>query len=85
MRHQFRATNPRVLENQKKFDDLHARYTEAMQGPNLETLKQIIVDEGIVCPISGTKNWTRRSPVQPDVLYPDGCCQRCYKQGISPS
>ena len=55
---QFRATNPRVLENQKKFDDLHARYTEAMQGPNLEKLKQIIEDEGIVCPISGTKNWT---------------------------
>ena len=55
---QFRATNPRVLENQKKFDDLHARYTEAMQGPNLEMLKQIIEDEGIVCPISGTKNWT---------------------------
>ena len=25
---QFRATNPRVLENQKKFDELHARYTE---------------------------------------------------------
>ena len=55
---QFRATNPRVLENQKKFDDLHARYTKAMQGPNLEMLKQIIEDEGIVCPISGTKNWT---------------------------
>ena len=29
-----------------------------MQGPNLELLKQIIEDEGIVCPISGTKNWT---------------------------
>ena len=55
---QFRATNPRVLENQKKHDELHARYTEAMQGPNLEMLKQIIEDEGIVCPISGTKNWT---------------------------
>ena len=26
--------------------------------PNLEMLKQIIEDEGIVCPISGTKNWT---------------------------
>ena len=39
---QFRATNPRVLENQKKYDELHARYTEAMQGPNLEMLKQII-------------------------------------------
>ena len=44
---QFRATNPRVLENQKKYDELHARYTEAMQGPNLEMLKQIIEDEGI--------------------------------------
>ena len=54
----FRATNPRVLDYQKKRDDLHERYTEAMQGPNLEELKQIILDEGIVCPISGTKNWT---------------------------
>ena len=54
----FRATNPRVLDYQKKRDDLHERYTEAMQGPDLEELKQIILDEGIVCPISGTKNWT---------------------------
>ena len=29
-----------------------------MQGPNLEELKQIILDEEIVDPISGTKNWT---------------------------
>ena len=29
-----------------------------MQGPNLEALKQIILDEGIVDPISGTTNWT---------------------------
>ena len=55
---QFRATNPRVLENVAKRDALHARYTEAMQGPDLEALKQIIVDEEIVDPISGTKNWT---------------------------
>ena len=54
----FRETNPRVLENQKKRDELHARYTEAMQGPDLEALKQIILDEGITDPISGTKNWT---------------------------
>ena len=54
----FREINPRVLEHQKKRDALHARYTEAMQGPNLEELKQIILDEGIVDPISGTKNWT---------------------------
>ena len=55
---QFCATNPRVLENVAKRDALHARYTEAMQGPDLEALKQIIVDEEIVDPISGTKNWT---------------------------
>ena len=55
---QFRATNGRVLEHQQKRDALHERYTEAMQGPNLVELKQIIEDEGIVDPISGTKNWT---------------------------
>ena len=55
---QFRSTNARVLEHQQKRDALHERYTEAMQGPDLEELKQIIIDEEIVDPISGTKNWT---------------------------
>ena len=54
----FRETNPRVLENLKKRDALHERYAAAMQGPDLEALKQIILDEGIIDPISGTKNWT---------------------------
>ena len=55
---QFRSTSARVLENQQKRDALHERYTRAMQGPDLEELKQIIIDEEIVDPISGTKNWT---------------------------
>ncbi|MCD8310061.1 MAG: glycine--tRNA ligase [Prevotellaceae bacterium] len=56
---QFRATNPRVLEHQAKRDALHERYAKAMNaGPDLEELRQIILDEEIVCPISGTKNWT---------------------------
>ena len=54
----FRTTNPRVIEHQQQRDALHERYTKAMQGPDLEELKQIILDEGIVDPISGTKNWT---------------------------
>ena len=53
----FRETNPRVLENAAKRDALHERFTKAMQGPDLEELRQIILDEGIVDPISGTKNW----------------------------
>lgn len=55
---QFKATNKRVLDYQAKRDALHERYTAAMQGPDLDELKQIIVDEEIVDPISGTKNWT---------------------------
>ena len=55
---QFRATNGRVLEHQTKRDALHERYAKAMNDMNLEELKQIILDEEIVCPISGTRNWT---------------------------
>ena len=56
---EFRSTNARVLEHQAKRDALHERYTQAMNaGPDLNELRQIILDEEIVCPISGTKNWT---------------------------
>ena len=55
---QFRATNGRVLEHQAKWDALHQRYSDAMNKMDLEELKQIILDEEIVCPISGTRNWT---------------------------
>ena len=56
---EFRRTNGRVLEHQAKRDALHQRYSDAMNaGPDLNELRQIILDEEIVCPISGTKNWT---------------------------
>ena len=54
----FRQTNPRVLDHQQKRNALHERYEAAMQDNDLNELKQIILDEGIVCPISGTRNWT---------------------------
>ena len=55
---QYRATSPRVLETIAKRDALHERYAQAMNDMNLEELKQIILDEEIACPISGTRNWT---------------------------
>jgi glycyl-tRNA synthetase len=55
---QFRGTNQRVLENQEKLDALHQRYVKAMNETDLQELRQIIIDEEIVCPISGSKNWT---------------------------
>ena len=58
---QYRSTSPKVQELQEKRDNLHRRYQEVMNAPggiDLEGMKQIILDEEIVCPISGTRNWT---------------------------
>ncbi len=54
----FLQTNGRVAETAAKRNALHERFAEAMNAGNLEELRQIIVDEEIVCPISGTRNWT---------------------------
>lgn len=55
---QFKETNPRVLEYQSKIDELHGRYAKALNDSDLEELRQIILDYEIVCPVSGTRNWT---------------------------
>ena len=55
---QYLATSPRVKEIAEKRDALHARFSDAMNKMDLEELRQIILDEEIVCPISGTRNWT---------------------------
>ena len=54
----FRQTNPRVQEHVAKREELHSLFAKAMNDNNLEELRQIILDYEIVCPISGTKNWT---------------------------
>ena len=51
-------TNPKVLKYQKEIDLVNKRFSEALNKDNLEELKNIIEDCGIVCSISGTKNWT---------------------------
>ena len=47
-----------MRELTEKRDALHERYSVAMNASDLEGLRQIILDEEIVCPISGTRNWT---------------------------
>ncbi len=54
----FITTNPHVLEHQKEIDQVKARFVAALDKPDLDEIKKIIVDCGIVCPVSGTKNWT---------------------------
>src|SRR5882672_7467127 len=38
----FRATNPRVVENQKKIDAINARFKTALEANDLAEVKQII-------------------------------------------
>ncbi len=54
----YRKTNQRVVEYQQKIDDITARYADLMNRTDLVGLKALIEELGIVCPISGTKNWT---------------------------
>ena len=55
---QFLATNPNVLRNQAKIDQVRKRMADALNANDLTELRQIIIDCEIACPISGTKNWT---------------------------
>lgn len=54
----YRTTNPRVLENQKKIDEINTRFKSALEKNDLAEVRQIIIDLEIVCPISGSRNWT---------------------------
>ena len=55
---QFVTTNPRVLEHKAKIEEISHRLYGAMERNDLDAIKQLILDLEIVCPISGTRNWT---------------------------
>jgi glycyl-tRNA synthetase len=57
-RDMFLKTNPNVLRNREKIDATEARFKKALEENDLADLKQLIIDLEIVCPISGTRNWT---------------------------
>lgn len=54
----FLETNARVVDYRAKRDMAHDRMVDALNRNDLEELRQIILDCEIVCPISGTRNWT---------------------------
>jgi glycyl-tRNA synthetase len=56
--HQFRATNPNVLRNAEKIKEIEDRMRTALETNDLEGVYQLIMDCEIVCPISGSRNWT---------------------------
>jgi glycyl-tRNA synthetase len=54
----FRETNQRVVANQLKIDQVNESFAKALNDSDLTAIRQIIIDNEIVCPVSGTRNWT---------------------------
>lgn len=54
----YRETNPRVKGYLEELEKLHQDYTTALEQNDLKRLRELIVEKKIVCPISGTCNWT---------------------------
>ena len=55
---QFLETNPNVLRNKAKIEDINAKFKTAMEADDLTAVKALIEELEIACPVSGTKNWT---------------------------
>ena len=55
---QFRKTNPNVLRNQEKIDAIETKMKTALENNDLDAVRDLIVELEIVCPVSGSKNWT---------------------------
>ena len=55
---QFLNTNPRVVNNKEKIEDIKKRLYPAMDNNDFDGIKQLIIDLEIACPVSGSRNWT---------------------------
>lgn len=55
---QFMATNPRVLKYKEQIASAGIRLKEGLESNDLASIKALIEDLEIACPVSGTKNWT---------------------------
>jgi glycyl-tRNA synthetase len=55
---EFVKTNPNVLRRQKQMDEITTELARVQEESDLKGFKQLIEDLGIVCPVSGSKNWT---------------------------
>ncbi len=57
-REQFESTNPRVVGYHEKIRSVMDRFVKSMEAEDLADVKQLIEDEQIKCPLSGSMNWT---------------------------
>jgi glycyl-tRNA synthetase len=54
----FRSTNPRVKGYLDQKEAIRTRFVNALEANDLTEVRQIIIDLEIVCPLTGSKNWT---------------------------
>ncbi len=54
----FRETNPRIIENITKIQNIKERMTSSFNNEDFVDIKKLIEELEIVCPVSGSKNWT---------------------------
>lgn len=57
-REKFLEESPKVLEIRQLQKDVEARMGAALTGGELDKVKALIEECEIVCPVSGTRNWT---------------------------
>ena len=55
---QFIKTHRSILKNYEKIKIINSEFSSAIEKDDLVALKKIIDDLEIVCPVSGSKNWT---------------------------
>ncbi|MDR0667965.1 MAG: glycine--tRNA ligase [Prevotellaceae bacterium] len=55
---QFRSTNPQVQRTLARILEIRVRLDVALNRNDLAALRQLIIDCEIVCPVSGSRNWT---------------------------
>ncbi len=54
----FRQTSPRVAGYLQKIDETNRRLKEALEQNDMDGLRRLVTDLEIVCPVSGSRNWT---------------------------
>ena len=57
-REQFVSTNPRVVGYREKASAISSRMAKSLEEEDLADVKALIEELEIVCPFSGSKNWT---------------------------
>ena len=55
---EFLATNSRILDRQKQIDAINEKMNTSLSSGDLESVKALIEELDIKCPVSGTNNWT---------------------------